>query len=198
MGLTARDKPATCGLGARTDLRSCSEWYPCQNKKTETSDKKDISAHIKLLKYRKIPESRDTTPRKKRNLMMEELNFENSLILEFDRYLKIKEKSFVLDEEDDMENLREILEKIKAADKEATIYAVTYPQLYAGIYSDNLLIYTSLKKEILEEIFGTYPSIEPYAIEKMTEEEKELAEWIDLEEEAFADTEKTIFSIYWD
>lgn len=130
---------------------------------------------------------------------MVELDFSKSLILEFQKYIDNTDSAFVIDEESGMDMVEECIGRLKECDKDAKIYAVTYPQTQQGvIYSDNILIRTALDKSALVDIFSMHSEVEPYYIEVMTDEEKESAEWIDLRKEDFSDEKFKVFSLYWD
>ena len=47
-------------------------------------------------------------------------------------------------------------------------------------------------------MFSSYKEIQPSSIDRMTEEEKDSAEWIDLNKESYYDDCSNIYSIYWD
>ena len=131
--------------------------------------------------------------------MMAEEQVNKSLILNLERFLEDDNSAFVLDEKEDLELFMACLDAIKNLDDLVEYYVVTYPDFGDGhIYADNVLIRTKLSREQLQDIFSEHSEIEPYQIEKMSTEEKESAEWVDLSVEKYQDSSGNIFSLYWD
>ena len=125
--------------------------------------------------------------------------YTKSVIIELQKFFENPKAVFVIDDENDINLFNECINKIRGMDNLSRFFIVTYPQDNQGnIYSDNLLVYTSLEKNILEEIFASHREVEPYYIEKMTEDEKDAAEWIDLTQELVNSAGAQVYSIYWD
>lgn len=122
-----------------------------------------------------------------------------SLILRPQRFFRLEGASFVLDTEKDIELLKKAIKRIKEYDNTTEVYIVTYPQLTKRIvYADNILVRTGMGTDAIRELFSTYKEIQPSSIDRMTEEEKDSAEWIDLNKESYYDDCSNIYSIYWD
>ena len=130
---------------------------------------------------------------------MEELDTSKSLILEPQRFFSLEGASFVLDTEEDIELLKNAIKKIKEYDNAAELYIVTYPQFSKRmVYADNILIRTSMGTDAIRDLFSSYKEIQPSLVDRMTEEERDSAEWIDLNKESYYDDYLNIYSIYWD
>ena len=130
---------------------------------------------------------------------MEGLDTSKSLILRPQRFFRLEGASFVLDTEKDIELLKEAIKRIKEYDNTTEVYIVTYPQFIKRIvYADNILVRTGMGMDAIRELFSTYKEIQPSSIDRMTEEEKDSAEWIDLNKESYYDDCLNIYSIYWD
>lgn len=102
----------------------------------------------------------------------------DSLIMEYELFFdNASEKycGFALDEYEELEQLNNIILKIKDCDKEAEIYVCTYAPDFVDngiyIYADTIWVDTMLSIEKIYGLFENYPKIEPRDIVLLSEDE---------------------------
>ncbi len=103
---------------------------------------------------------------------------DNGILVECALYFKEVAENrckFAIDEYEQLENLKDVISKLIAKDKNAEIYVNTYgmdfTEVNTQIYADSLWIYTILEVEEIYKIFSDYRNIEPTDIVSLEDDE---------------------------
>ncbi len=138
---------------------------------------------------------------KLKELLNSDVLREKSVVIDFCKFNKDKECSFVISDAEELSCIMELKDKIEKKDNGAHVMVCTYSakSVFGEIYSDNVWIYTTLLKEDIEIMIKNSNCEEPYLIDCVTKKELEEVEIFDYKKELLElDEFHTIFSIFWD